>query len=169
MQRSVSVTLVGLLVLGALFGPVQAGERKRKKGRRPPPAERIERKIEESYLGPAAVTNAPVAGFIAVCAGGASNGCFENYELASDVDRFASVQVRDQQGFAVHGYLVACNTPACESETRIVADFCTETEEPVDLNGARGMSLYITAQPCPDGTPSVVTQGQITITLANLP
>lgn len=158
--KLVSILLACLLLIATSSGAAQASKKKPK---------RVKREIEETYQGPALVANAPGAGFTAVCLGGAPNGCFESYELDPQMDRFASVDIQDQLGLSVHGYLVACGTRTCDSDVTIVADFCTKTGGPIDLDRSLGMSLYISAQPCASGAPSMVTQGTVKITLSNLP
>lgn len=78
-------------------------------------------------------------------------------------ERFVSFAISDNSDQPVLGHIHI--KPNRGGETKHI-DFCNETPKPIRLGATKKIDVAVFTGTCPDGTPSVVTQGTITATFS---
>lgn len=151
----VTCTIVGLLA-GALVAPAEAGKKKRKKK-----PKRIERVAEGTYDNPA-------IGIPGVVGTSSAGGAVE-FGLAAK-EKFVSVEIEDASGQPVMATMSQeqdDSTPAWN----IIATFCGETEEAVEVLPGVPIRVSVYTIPGPDYPTCTgpASSGTITGTFSNLP
>lgn len=78
-------------------------------------------------------------------------------------ERFVSISISDDLGRPVFGHTHFHQDGDGEVDE---VDFCNETPKPIRLGAAKKLEVAVFLGTCPDGTPSLVTQGTVTATFS---
>ncbi len=99
-------------------------------------------------------------------------GC-ENWAIDPLTEDFVEVEIVDALGRPVHATLeedIDGDGGLATGETEILHHFCGATKKPIRLaRETVAVAVSLWADPCRNGTPSVVTKGEITITFSSRP
>jgi hypothetical protein len=156
---------VGLLA-GAMAVPAEAGKKKKKKA--PAQPVKVERVVEYAYQGPGIGFSTPVA---------AAGYCYPEPTSCAVFapepgEKFIKIEVVDASGTTIAGSINQGDLDG-DGIGDLYGEFCGAHAEPIELLNAEAtfeLSMYSgacygTATP----SPSVMTQGTVTITFSNLP
>lgn len=159
--------LVLFLVLGLVLGSVATAEgAKKKKKKKKKKLVRIERVVEVKYDHPG-IGVAPLGGY--------PTSFPESSEIGTSADdRFLKIEVADQSGQKVWGFISQGDLDGNGVNDDGYATFCGAHEEPVEVAqpGTPILGIYAYSGTCGasfGGAPSIMTTGTITITFSNLP
>ncbi|MGH2756739.1 MAG: hypothetical protein ACRDI3_03015 [Actinomycetota bacterium] len=78
-------------------------------------------------------------------------------------ERFVSFSVSDDTDQPVFGHI---HIDANGNGRKEHIDFCSETSKPIRLGATEKIEVAVFLGTCPDGTPSLVTQGTVTATFS---
>lgn len=151
MKNTTVILLMASVLAISSTSTVEAGKRKRVK--------RKERTVEAPYRSPAPAV-ALMGEFSGACAHGDGIGC-ARFETQAN-EKFVQVKIDDALGLPVHGFITTA-----DGQT-IMADFCGETAKSVLLTDI-SFQVWVVEGPCSDGTPAIASQGNVIVTLSNLP
>ena len=150
MRKTIVSVAVAMLLVGSLTVPAHAGKKAKP------------RKLEIKYTEPAHGTHG-----VGVCFEGTSCAFFGDPMLK---ERFISVTVEDDLGTDVYATVIQDTN---EDGNYLAADdlavgFCGSTEEPVEIEPDKGVSVWVwqgpgASPPCP----GVASAGTITATFTN--
>lgn len=144
--------LVATVVAGLVVGSVATAEAGKKKA-----PKKVTRTAEGTYIAPARLWWAPTGDNI----GGAKfpTGAGEAY---------VSVTIEDDAGMDVSAALG--QDPEGDG-TVSTTDFCTSTEEPIEITPGLEVTVFVYAGPCtaPQPAPAFATQGTVIATFSNMP
>lgn len=149
--------IVVLLLIASLSASIAATSAEAAKRKKP---KRVERTVEATYDAPAAAVMTAY-GVRGVCYPGGALGCL-NFTASSN-EAFAAIRIEDSSGQPVHALVEDAQSEAP------LAEICGATEGRVFLQGASIIRVWLLLDPCPNGTPSVATQGIVAVTFTNLP
>lgn len=158
--------LVLALVMSLAFGSLATAEAAKKKKKKKKPV-KVERVVEFDYTCPCGVSG--VVGFqLGGLTGENIGGGPVTFDPTTENFLVATTENAGGQKIAVR---IAMDTdPDNTSPNDNVADFCSETEEPIEMPDVEAeFRVFIYNGQCTDGSPSLPTQGTITFTLSNIP
>jgi hypothetical protein len=147
------------LVVGLTFmAPTVEAKSKKKKKKVVP---KIERTVSAGYLVP--VGAAEQGGYVTAAGNNVGGVAF----TPAPGEAYVSVTITDTAGQPVSG-MIAQDTNG-DNLTDTSAGFCGATTEPVPIDPAYNVVVYVFEGPCSDTTPAVATTGTVTATFSNLP
>ena len=162
MKKAITLLLVlGLTAMG-LAVPALAGKKKVKK---------VERMVEVEYMGGGIGIASPAAsGGVCPMDPAASPDeqpvCIE--VLPTIKEKYVQVQMEDATGMSIAGYVSQGDTDG-DGIGNLYGDFCGGHPEPIKMLASAPLRVSFYNGACDDGTPSIVTQGTITVTFSNIP
>ncbi|MFN2389760.1 MAG: hypothetical protein ABR575_09190 [Actinomycetota bacterium] len=152
MKKAVLVALVMGLLVGSYGAPAEAKKKKKPK--------KVTRVVEGSYDAPALV----IAG---ACAQDGAIGCVSF--LATPKEKWVTVDITDSSGMAVTAS-VQQDTNGDGQEDVVLGEFCGKSEEPILIDPTYPVDVWVENIPSPSsGCAAVATNGQVKLTLSNLP
>lgn len=159
-MRKTLATLVAVgLVGGALLAPAAEAGKKKKKSK--------PRVVTATYHTPAIGVATPVvSGGASRCDGTLNVGCAEFPTTGKD--RYVRIQVTDASGQNVGGYVSQGDTNG-DGIGDLFGEFCGKHTTPVAITPGRPLKVSLYGGTCADGSPSVVTTGEIKATFTKKP
>ena len=163
-------SIIGLLVLGLIFGSLIGSAEAKKKKKKVPAPVKIERVVTINYNGPNIGVSSPAAtGGVCQLDTNSPGDCIETPTTPDDM--YVKIEVTDASGQKVAGSISQGDTDG-DGVSDIYGQFCGSTGDTALALTAPGAPLRVTAYAgvCSDGsTASVMTTGTIKITFSNLP
>ena len=156
-------SIIGLLVLGLIFGSlIGTAEAKKKKKKVKAP---VKVTVEQSgtYQTPSFI----VAG---ACSQSDAQGCVTFGAPEASLS-YITVNITDQTGLPVSASIqqeTGVNEAGVPQDS-LIAAFCGKTDSPVAIDTSLEVHIWVDPNPSPDCAPAAATTGTVDVTFSNMP
>lgn len=160
LERAIATCAIGCVLLAGTAYPAIAGKKKKA---------RVQEVVEVTYQLQLGVAPPGVGDKTACLEGAPIASCLTAIPADARAGKYVKVEVADASGQKVAGFLSQGDADG-DGLSEGFGDFCGATPEPVALlKPGEPVDISLAAGACEDGTPSLVTQGTVTLTFSSAP